>query len=170
MTTKKNDDGGKVRAAMAVLSKRTINDLRAAYTKTTGKPANRLSKDALVKTLVATVATEQPAPSHPTRAEQAEAKRRTGPRDPRLPAPGTVIEREYKGKTHKVTVNADDFTYQGRSFRSLSAIARAVTGYGACSGTLFFGIAKPAAPKVEKPAKAPAKTPKAKSPRAKKAK
>jgi hypothetical protein len=161
MTTKKNDDGGKVRAAMAVLSKRTINDLRAAYTKTTGKPANRMAKDALVKHLVTHAENAQPAPSHPTREEQAEAKRSTGARDPRLPAAGTVIEREYKGKTYRVEVLERGFKHDGKEWRSLTAIAKEVTGYASISGTLFFGVAK--RPETTKPA--PTKAPRARKAR-----
>lgn len=177
MTTKKptppKADDGALRAAMAALSKRPLPALREAYEATTHKPASGLSRAALIKSLV-TMAGEQPAPSHPTRAEQAEAKasdkRRTGPRDPRLPAPGTVIERQYKGKTHRVEVREDGFRYDGRDWRSLTAIAKEVTGYKAISGTLFFGIAKrPEAPANATPgAEKPAPAPKAK--RAKKAK
>jgi hypothetical protein len=162
-------DDAQVRAAMRALSKRSLADLRTAYAQTHGKEPGTMKRDALIKSLLKTVATEQPAPSHPTREEQAEAKRRTGPRDARLPAPGTVIEREYKGKTHKVTVNAEDFTYGGKPFRSLTAVAKEVTGYKAISGTLFFGVAK----RADAPAKAtptPATPKAAKAPRARKSK
>ena len=50
------------------------------------------------------------------------------PRDPRLPAPGTVLTREYKGKTIRVTVRADGFRCGGKDYHSLSGIAREMTG------------------------------------------
>lgn len=60
--------------------------------------------------------------------------------------PGTVLMREYNGLMHRVTVLADgSFDYQGRPYKSLSAIARAITGTP-WSGPVFFGL-KPSATK-----------------------
>ena len=44
------------------------------------------------------------------------------------PIAGTRLIREYQGIEHCVTVRDEDFEYQGRPYKSLSAIARAVTG------------------------------------------
>lgn len=60
-------------------------------------------------------------------------------RDSRLPPPGNWIEREYKGRTIRVLVVADGFEYEGERFRSLSAIAKAVTG-SHVNGYLFFRL------------------------------
>ena len=60
-------------------------------------------------------------------------------RDTRLPPPGNWIEREYKGRTIRVLVIADGFEYEGERYRSLSAIARAVTG-SHMNGFLFFRL------------------------------
>ena len=60
-------------------------------------------------------------------------------RDPRLPAPGTIITRPYKGELLQVTVNQDDFTYQSQRYASLSAIARLITG-SHCNGFRFFNL------------------------------
>jgi hypothetical protein len=57
---------------------------------------------------------------------------------PRL-APGTRLLREWQGQTHHVTVLVDRFDYKGRTYRSLTAIAREITGT-AWSGPLFFGL------------------------------
>lgn len=54
-------------------------------------------------------------------------------------SPGTRLLREWQGRTHHVTVLTSGFEYDGRSFRSLTAIARAITGT-AWSGPLFFGL------------------------------
>lgn len=59
------------------------------------------------------------------------------PRDPRLPAVGTVITRTHAGTEHKVTIVADGFEYQGELYRSLSKIARVITGTP-WNGYLFF--------------------------------
>ena len=53
--------------------------------------------------------------------------------------PGSRLAREWQGRTHVVTVTPDGFEYDGKAFRSLSAIARAITGT-AWSGPLFFGL------------------------------
>src|SRR5947209_2789264 len=44
--------------------------------------------------------------------------------------PGTVLVRDYQGERHTVTVTADGFDWQGTTYMSLSAIARAITGTG----------------------------------------
>jgi hypothetical protein len=61
--------------------------------------------------------------------------------DGQLPPVGTVITRQYKGKTLQVKVLADGFEYEGERFTSLSALAKVITG-NHCSGTAFFGLAR----------------------------
>ena len=60
-------------------------------------------------------------------------------RDRRLPPPGNWIERDYKGRTIRVLVVADGFEYEGQRYKSLSAIAKAVTG-SHMNGFLFFRL------------------------------
>lgn len=62
-----------------------------------------------------------------------------GPRDPRLPTPGAVLTRVFNHFAHEVTVLDDGFQYGGRPYRSLSAIAREITGT-AWNGFLFFRL------------------------------
>ena len=57
----------------------------------------------------------------------------------RRPITGTKLVREWDGIEHCVTVRDEDFEYQGRPFKSLSAIARAITGTQ-WNGWLFFGL------------------------------
>ena len=52
---------------------------------------------------------------------------------------GTRLVREWQGRTYEVVVLDDGFSWQGTSYRSLSAIARKITGT-AWSGPLFFGL------------------------------
>ena len=54
---------------------------------------------------------------------------------------GTRLVREWNGRTHTVTVQQEGFTYAGRSYRSLTAIAREITG-AHWSGPRFFGLAR----------------------------
>ena len=55
------------------------------------------------------------------------------------PVAGTRLVREYQGVEHTVTVLADGYEWQGRPYRSLSAIARAITGTR-WNGLVFFGL------------------------------
>jgi hypothetical protein len=53
--------------------------------------------------------------------------------------PGTVFVREYRGQRQTVTVSREGFDWNGAAYRSLSAIARAITGT-AWNGRRFFGV------------------------------
>ena len=55
------------------------------------------------------------------------------------PISGTRLIRDYQGIVHCVTVRDNDFEYQGRPYKSLSAIARAITGTQ-WNGVVFFGL------------------------------
>lgn len=60
------------------------------------------------------------------------------------PVPGTVLTREYHGAIHRVVAMQDgQYDYQGRPYKSLSVIAREITGTR-WSGPLFFGLKQPA--------------------------
>src|SRR5262249_55021275 len=59
------------------------------------------------------------------------------PLDRRLPPPGTVLTRKYKGALLQVRVLPSGFEYEGLAYKSLSAVARAITG-SHCNGFLFF--------------------------------
>jgi len=61
--------------------------------------------------------------------------------DRRLPMPGAVLTRQYRGRTISVTVLDDAFEHEGTIYRSLTAVARAITGTH-WNGFHFFGIAK----------------------------
>ena len=56
-----------------------------------------------------------------------------------MPPAGTHLIREFQGEEHHVTVTKEGFTYRGRLFKSLSPIAREITGTR-WSGPLFFGL------------------------------
>src|SRR5437870_4059993 len=55
--------------------------------------------------------------------------------------PGTVLVRDHQGQRHTVTVAPEGFDWQGTTYPSLSAIARAITGT-AWSGPRFFALAR----------------------------
>jgi Protein of unknown function (DUF2924) len=59
--------------------------------------------------------------------------------DPRLPLPGTTLSRAYKGDDVRVKVLDNGFEYEGETYKSLSAVAKSITG-SHTSGYLFFGL------------------------------
>ena len=64
------------------------------------------------------------------------------PADSRLPMPGAMLRRDYRGRTISVRVLPKGFEYDGIIYRSLSAVARVVTG-AHWNGYLFFGLRPP---------------------------
>ncbi|TWT71560.1 DUF2924 domain-containing protein [Crateriforma conspicua] len=61
--------------------------------------------------------------------------------DPRLPPPNTVLERQYKGEMIRVVVLQEGFEYEGERYRSLTAVAKKVTGTHT-NGFLFFRLGR----------------------------
>ena len=57
----------------------------------------------------------------------------------RLPVPGTILTRKYRGRQVEAKVLPYGFEYEGQTYRSLSAVAKAVTG-SHWNGHLFFGL------------------------------
>ena len=55
---------------------------------------------------------------------------------------GTVLTREWKGRLHHVTIETTGFTYEGKTYRSLSEVARLITGTR-WSGPRLFGLEGP---------------------------
>jgi hypothetical protein len=53
--------------------------------------------------------------------------------------PGTRVVREWRGETHEVVVTESGYEYRGTSYRSLSELARKITG-ARWSGPAFFGL------------------------------
>jgi hypothetical protein len=84
-------------------------------------------------------------------------------RDDVMPIAGTRLLREWQGVEHTVTVLTDGYEWQGRPYRSLSAVARAFT-VNRMNGPLFFGIpnhrsaARPADPRASRCASSAARS------------
>jgi Protein of unknown function (DUF2924) len=56
--------------------------------------------------------------------------------------PGAVLIREWRGTSHQVAVLEDGVLFRGKHYRSLSEVARKITG-NRWSGPLFFGLKAP---------------------------
>lgn len=70
------------------------------------------------------------------------ARKATARATAKSPIGGSVLTRDYKGERIVVTVRGDrEFEWNGTVYRSLSAVAKAVTG-SHCSGNAFFGLTK----------------------------
>jgi len=68
--------------------------------------------------------------------------------DVRLPMAGTLLKRRYKGQTVQVRVLEQGFEFDGEVYRSLSAVARKVTG-AHWNGYHFFDLPRPGKEAVE---------------------
>ena len=75
----------------------------------------------------------------PDNASDNQAKKTRLSRDKRLPIPGTVVTKEYKGIMLQVKILERGFEYNGKVYKSLTAIAKKVTG-AHWNGFLFFKI------------------------------
>jgi hypothetical protein len=60
-------------------------------------------------------------------------------KDKRLPIPGTIVKKEYKGNLIQVEVLENGFEYKGNKYKSLSAIAKEITG-AHWNGYVFFNL------------------------------
>lgn len=78
-------------------------------------------------------------PQAPATSSQTQAVQATADRHSRLPPPGSILTRPYKGDTLQVKVLPQGFEYEGQVHKSLSAVAKAITG-SHCNGYLFFRL------------------------------
>lgn len=156
--------------AVEALDRMTITDLRARYAEVFGEPTRSGNKQHLVRRIawrlqairegglserarqrameLANDADLRLNPPRPARADAAgdaptevTSAIRLAP-DDRLPMPGTLLQREYKSQMIQVRVMPRGFEYNGEVYRSLSAIAKRVTG-SHWNGFHFFGLASP---------------------------
>jgi len=98
--------------------------------------AEELANDADVRIIPPRGAFDRPA------ADRTETHAFQTSHDPRLPMPGTILTREYKGREARVTVLEAGFEWEGTVYRSLTAVARAITGSN-WNGYNFFGLGGP---------------------------
>ena len=134
---------------IAALLGMTTPELRLAWARLHKRePPLRLSRDLMVRAIAYGLQEQahgglSPATRRRLRAlSSAIAVKGPGAFDPGvLLKPGAKLVREWSGGVHSVTVLADGFDYEGRHHRSLTGIARLITG-AHWSGPRFFGIGK----------------------------
>lgn len=133
---------------LAALKRMTVVELKAKWEGLFGTPAPNNSRSFLELRLGYRIQElTLGGPSRETRrtldllADEIEGKigRKAIIADRRNPVVGTRLVREWGGVEHTVTVMKDGFDWQGRKFKSLSAVARAITGTQ-WNGYRFFGL------------------------------
>ena len=160
---------GNIEREMAALQRLGAGQLRQRYAELFGEPTNANNKAWLLKRIAwrlqalaegdlserarrraselacdADLRLNPPRAALPeTPATEAQPRTRTleFQTDPRLPPPGTVLTRKYKGRVLQVQVLHHGLEYDGQVYKSLSAVAKAITG-SHCNGHLFFRMGK----------------------------
>ncbi|MBU8920922.1 MAG: DUF2924 domain-containing protein [Bacteroidales bacterium] len=77
--------------------------------------------------------------SRPTNAQKPSRGSNGNRRDPRLPHPGTVLTRTFRGTEYSVEIMEDGFTFENRPFKSLSSVANAICN-SQVNGFTFFRL------------------------------
>ncbi|WP_234703808.1 DUF2924 domain-containing protein [Rhodospirillum centenum] len=142
------DRDATVLARLAALKEMTVNEMKAEWRRLFGADAPNNSRPFLEMRLAWRI--QELSYGGPSRetvrlldalADELHGKpgRKALIADPRKPVAGTRLVREWDGVEHTVTVLRDGFEFEGRKYKSLSAIARAITGTR-WNGWRFFGL------------------------------
>lgn len=162
---------GSIPAQIAALRSMAVRELRDRYREIFGEPTRSRNRLYLQKKIawgiqaraegglseralqrIEELAADAPIRTRATREERAIIEAALEPpkkpqepapktRDTRLPPVGTVLRRVHQGTEHEVTVLDDGFAYQGQHYRSLSKVAKEITGTN-WNGLLFFGLVR----------------------------
>ena len=142
-----NDRGRDLEVDIHDLDRQSRSELRALWTKELGEqPPATLGRDVLALGIAyARQERRQGGLTKPVAKEvarlfdQALGGDRTEMPTAPLPRSGTILVREWQGTTQHVTVGDEGFLWNGRTYSSLSGIARAITGTN-WNGPRFFGM------------------------------
>ena len=139
-----------VEAEIAGLFDRSTQELRLAWRKLhRTEPPFGISRDLLIRALAHQL--QEQSYGGTGRALRRRLQTLTGEREKRgasfdpavVLKTGTTLVRQWRGHTHAVLVRDNGFEYEGERYRSLSVIAKRITG-AHWSGPRFFGLTKPA--------------------------
>ncbi len=133
-------------AEIADLSKAGIADLRERWKTLFGKePLGHIGRSLMIRTIayrLQEMAFGGLKPSTQRVLDRIGVSRSEAALEPtpkRRASAGTVLIRQWQGVSHRVTVLDHDVVYRGRRYKSLSEVARTITGTH-WSGPLFFGL------------------------------
>lgn len=144
----RDDDNAQVLARLAALKAMSVRELKVAWAELFGTEAPNNSRPFLEQRLAYRIQELTfGGLSKPVRqlldalADEVEGKkvRKSVISDPRNPVIGTRLMREWNGVEHVITVLRDGFDWQGQRYKTLSAIARKITGTQ-WNGYRFFGL------------------------------
>lgn len=140
---------------LADLPRRSLAELRGLWEERFGAPPPLRSRDllcrALAERLQEVALGGDPSLEQLLRAELARLRPGKKPKLPRLRyRPGSVLEKEWQGARHHIEVLANGYRWRGNTYRSLSAIARAITGVR-WNGPRFFGLRDSGSPSARGP-------------------
>ncbi len=139
---------GAVLARLAGLQRMSVNELRAQWESIFGAAAPNNSRSYLecriasrIQELTYGGLSRETRRALDVLADEVEGKidRKRMADDSRNPSPGTKLIREWDGAEQTVTVLGDGYAWEGRKYRSLSAVAKAITGTN-WNGFRFFGL------------------------------
>jgi hypothetical protein len=146
--TKALDSTSQLSDRLSILPTLSLGDLRLEWRRLFRADAPRLSRDTVMRAIAYRL--QEIAHGGQSKATQRRLAALTGefemdgriasPAGPKI-KPGCRLVREWHGRTHTVCVTDDGFEFQGKTYRSLSKIAREITG-AQWSGPRFFGLAK----------------------------
>ncbi len=136
-----------LQAHLDLLAQLGAPELRAEWTRVYDRPApGRISRDMLVRGIAYRIQEQMYGGLKPAtikRLKQIAATLKEGRDVPKAPKPevhpGSRLIREWKGQTHIVEALPDGFAWRGKTYRSLTQIARLITGMS-WSGPMFFGL------------------------------
>jgi Protein of unknown function (DUF2924) len=138
-------------AEIAGLSKLGIDDLRQRWKAMYGKaPSREIGRSFLTRAIAYRLQERVYGELKPSTRRlliqfAQETATRSSPKKPpiRKAQSGTVLIREWQGNAHRVTMLDDGVSFNGKHYRSLSEVAREITG-SRWSGSRFFGLRLPA--------------------------
>lgn len=144
MTTRKSPDG--VAARLRRLESASLPELRSEWERLTGRAPPQGLRSNLLRLALAYRIQEEAygGLDRETRRRLREIAAAADRGEKRLAGgaslrPGTALTREWQGRTHAVSVLAEGFEYQGKAYKSLSEVARVITGTR-WSGPKFFRL------------------------------
>lgn len=141
--------GAAIDTRITALEALTIADLQIEWRRLyRAAPPTRLSRDLLARGVAYKLQEQVHGGLSPgirrrlrSLVEGPDKQNRSGAAPPMTLKPGARLVREWRGHVHTVNVLDDGFDYRGQRYRSLTQIARLITGVH-WSGPLFFGLSK----------------------------
>jgi hypothetical protein len=143
-------DRAALAAEIAGLSQARIEELRERWKELYGKaPSGQIGRSFLIRAIAYRLQEQafgglRPSTERLLARVAAETAVGSLPKEPRSreAQTGTILVREWNGHAHRVTVLDDGVSFNGERYRSLSEVAREITG-SRWSGPRFFGLRSP---------------------------